>query len=40
MTLPSRRKEYFLVAVEFFKKWAKVQAVSSKTGAAVAILPP
>ena len=36
VTLPSGRKEYFLVAVDSFTKWAEVRAVTSETGAAVA----
>ena len=37
VTLPSGRKEYFLVAVNSFTKWVEVRAVSSETGAAVAL---
>lgn len=32
-TLPSGRKEYFLVAVDSLTKWAEVRAVASETGA-------
>ena len=36
ITLPSGRREYFLVAVDLFTKWIEVQAVKHETGVQVA----
>lgn len=36
ISIPSGRKEHFLLAVESFTKWEEIRAVSSETGEAVA----